>query len=355
MDVEIRQTKLSDIPGIVQLFEDNDFLEKLDEEVTGYSLLKWLYFDPPSPLHYEMIATEKDSIIGHYGLIPYQFKKGTERVSSGLSSMLLIGASHRNGGLFKRIQKKFLTEFGDEGVDFIYTLINRPRVLKIHLKTGYKEMGIIPVLAKPYRSERLLARTIKNVALVRSISPLVNTALKFWNWQTLVHGIEVKEVERFDESIDSLSESITDNFETVSLRNARVLNWRFPESVPRPYRLFMATEKGNTVGIMVLRRMKMHEFDSLAIADILFPPDREEVGRALMGRADKLAKDLKIDLASAILNPHSPYWKFFKKQGYLKTPEQFSLLVCEAKNTKIKVNASDFKGWHLSWFDHDAV
>ena len=109
------------------------------------------------------------------------------------------------------------------------------------------------------------------------------------------------------------------------------------------------------LGYVVLRFMRMFEFDVLAIVDILYPSERRDVGSALLSKIHDLALKTRADMAVCLLNPHSPFLPVLKRQGFLKTPEGFSLIVHEPEDGGVQFKPGSFKQWHPTWFDHDYV
>jgi hypothetical protein len=101
--------------------------------------------------------------------------------------------------------------------------------------------------------------------------------------------------------------------------------------------------------------MKMKQYSVLAIVDILFPPKRSDAGRALLGAVHEIAVQSKVEISACLLNSHSPISPIFKKCGYFKTPEIFSLFIHEPKGTTHPFSEDTFNRWHLTWFDNDAV
>ena len=96
--------------------------------------------------------------------------------------------------------------------------------------------------------------------------------------------------------------------------------------------------------------------DALAVVDLAFDPDDPAVGRALLRRVDAEAKRSGVDVAAAIMNPHSPFTAYLRRFGYLASPESFTLVVHAPKDAPAP-QPSDalFPRWHVTWFEHDFV
>lgn len=167
--------------------------------------------------------------------------------------------------------------------------------------------------------------------------------------------LEVTEVSKFDSGIDQFVSNVQKYFSLCALRNSAILNWRFAGYPAIKYQILVTKEEGNIIGYVVLRRIEMKRFDVLAIVDILFSPDRVDVGTSLINAVHKIAMQLNVDMSACLLNPYDPLCPILIKCGYFKTPETFSLIVHQPNGTKPNFSEDSFDKWHLTWFDHDAV
>jgi hypothetical protein len=179
----------------------------------------------------------------------------------------------------------------------------------------------------------VLARPIRFLGLVRPALP---------------RNIEVRQIPAFDATWDDFLARATSRFAIVSTRTSEILNWRFAQYPQRGYRIFAAIQDGRPLGYAVVRRMKMKRYDVLALVDILF---ESEAGRALVRKTLDEAGKARVDFCACMINPVSPLAGMLKRNLFLKTPESFTLIVHQPKDSSLKL-AGD---WHLTWFDHDFV
>jgi hypothetical protein len=358
--MQIRQAEQDDIAAIHKLFEENAYLEEKLTASEFQRLMRWLFLETPLPIHHQLVAVEGPKVVAHYGMVPFTFKRGNSVVNAGLGSTLLIDSHFRNGLLFFSLQSQFLRGFSALGIDFVYGLVTRPKVLETHLKTGYERIGLVPVYAKPFRTEKVLKRKLGaslGLLLGRAFDLVLKVGQRVHQrWRARkAKGISVDEVKSFPSELDELVRSVSSNFEIEAQRGVLNLNWRFTGLPHRGYRLFLAKDNQGIAGYLVLRKMPMQEFDTVAVVDFLWTPGRTDVARALLAKVDQMAREWGSDLAATLLNPHSPFLNELRGQGFLKTPESFTLVVSQPRNKEGKLTPADFTGWHLSWFDHDTV
>ena len=255
------------------------------------------------------------------------------------------------------MELKFLKDYKPLGFNFAFSLGNREKVVKAHLSFGFSKIGELPVYTKPYKLNAIASRRIESRVLTGVLMPILYIAEKFLRSKKTLDKarLTVTEISEFDTSIDEFLTQVQKRFPYLALRNATTLNWRFTGSTADNYIILIAKEAGNIMGYTVLRQMEMNRFDVLAIVDILFPPDRFDIGRSLLNAVHNIALQLNVEISVCLLNTYDPLCPILKRCGYFKTPETFSLFVHEPKGTNPHFSEDSFDKWHITWFDNDAV
>ena len=290
-------------------------------------------------------------------MVPFRFLIDGESLLGGFVCQLMIDEDYRKELLFPKMELKILREYKNIGIDFAYGLGNRAEVVKAHLSLGFKKIGILAVYAKPYKLACIARRRIKSSILNAVIFPGLYIAEKLLGLKrTFNNGdLAVTDISRFNSSIDPFLSDVQRHFPYSALRNSTILNWRFKGSPDARYQIMVTKENGIIIGYVVLRHMEMNNFDVLAIVDILFSPDRFDVGKSLLNAVHKNALQLNVEMSACLLNQHDPLSPVLKKCGYFKTPESFSFFVHEPKGTRPQFSEDSFDQCHLTWFDNDAV
>ena len=356
--MQIRIPTRDDLPKIWDLCKSHDFTEEGITEENFKEFVNSLYFENPLSKHYQIVVEEGNQIIGHEGVIPFSYRFYGKDLNLGFGSNLIVHEKFRSMLAFLQMQNYFFKNYSKLGIDFTYGLVTRKDVLAIHLKTGYKKIVDIPVYAKPLKVKKILNRFLKNSLLKSLFAPflfipdfLISLSLGF----AVSSKILVKEEEVFKPEWDPVIKKHTDLFSVAGVRNSKILNWRFKNLSYRKYYVFSAYNNGEYCGYIVLRQMNMQEFSSLAIVDLLCDYRETKVFDALMYKTHQLAKQLKVDLVSTISNPNSNFLSLFQKKGFWKTPEYFTLVADQPKDSPIVFPQNLGKDWHINWFDHDYI
>jgi hypothetical protein len=353
----IREANDSDLPGIVRLRHGiKEFRALNTDEYESFwnSLIRV----NPCLIRKVLVAVNvQNEIVAHYAMVPFKFFKEGEQLIGSFLCQLMVREDFRNELVFPRMELKFIKEYTDAGIDFAYSLGSREHVVKAHLSFGFCKIGDLPVYALPINVSSLARKIINNSAIHFILRPFYFVAEKYFRIMKHVNmgAIVVDNVSKFESTLDTFIAGLKSYFPYSALRNAEVLNWRFGSGVSSDYHLFIARDHDHTAGYMVLRRMQMKQFDVLAVIDIMFSPDRNDVGIALLSTAHKTAIDMNVDMSACLLNSYDPLCPTLKRCGYFKTPEVFSLFVHEPKGASPHFETDSLDQWHITWFDNDAV
>lgn len=332
MIVEIRQSTPADFGALFPLFETNElFLEESPTSAKEFEFYcQWMFERSDNEPRYQLVAEMQSKPVGHYGVINMPYRYQGEPICGGLLSNVVVDKEVRTGGVFLRLQRRLFSEYAKHGFDFLYCTATRKPIIELYSKTGYRAVGKLPVYVRPglFFSNPFRARDV------------------------VVEGFT-----EFDFELESLAKRALGQYVLQADRSRQFLNWRFNSYDSRGYVCFRAKGATNNeaLGYVVTRKMKMKGFQCLAIVDIVYAPDRADVGKALLRRVYQHGRNEKVSLVTTLFNPHMHLAKLFRRSGFLKTPQSFTVLVHEPGPDEPKINEDSFKGWYLTWFDHDYV
>lgn len=353
----IREANDDDIRGIAKLrLRIKEFQLTGEDEYVQF----WESFikDNPCSIKKVFIAlNEQNRVIAHFALVPFKFRKDEKLLLAGFVCELMVDEDYRQELLFPKMLLRMIKEYKGIGVDFLYSLSNRSEVVKAYRSFGFRIIGELAVYARPYKLAGIAQHFIKSNILNMLMKPVLFIANKVLHLRKSSYeaGLEPIEISRFDSSVNQFISEVQMHYPYCILRNADILNWRTVDSPSRKYSIFIIKEDGNIIGYMVLRCMKMKQFDVLVIVDILFSPDRFDAGRALLNTAHETALQSGVDMSTCLFSSHDPLLPIFKKCGYFKSPETFSLFLHEPKGSNLQFIEGSFDKWHLTWFDHDSA
>jgi hypothetical protein len=100
----------------------------------------------------------------------------------------------------------------------------------------------------------------------------------------VVHGLEVRAVERFESDLDELGARAAKGYGSHFSRDAAYFNWRYLDS-PRDYRCFGAYRASALAGVAVVGHTFKHGVSAGFLADLVAAPGDGAAIRALVSRA----------------------------------------------------------------------
>lgn len=355
--MKIRAARDADHPAIARVAHESELLTGDLDERAFPRMLEWLYAEPPDGARLQFVAEHGERIVAHYGAVPVRYKLYDRTCIGGFASNLVIDKQHRAGMLFISLQSHLQREYREKEFAFVYGLITRANVLEPHLRTGWKRIGVVPVLAKPFRFAKLAEPLLGARALRAAARVPLAIAETGWRaaWSRGTGAIAVEQVAAFERDADAFLAAFTAGRAIGAVRDRRALNWRFASYPERGYRIFVARRGASVVGYAVTRRMPLKHLDALAIVDLAYDPRDAGAARALLRRCDAESLRAGVDVAAAIVSPGSPFARGLARFGYLRTPESFTLVVHGPNDAQPPFSERLFPDWHLTWFDHDYV
>lgn len=358
--MNIRPATKEDIQEIYKLSYRNDYI---NEDITNSEYQKMyesLFFDNPPNKKYLLVAEDNNGIYASTGMVPFQFKFKEKNLIAGLGAKLIVDEPYRKGLTFFALKTKYLREYNKkQNIDFTYGIITRPGVLEAHIKLGYQEIGKLPVWARPYKSTSIIRKFFKSNLIGRIISPPLAILDLFLTTNFLpfpkIKDYSIEEISSFDKRFAKLFNDFNSQFSIVAKRSVENMNWRYNDLTFRRYVKFAVIKDNIPLGLIVLRKMPMKQFSTIALVDIITYKNDTEVIKILFNQLHKYALSKKVDLVSTAIKEESSYTIFLKRFGFFKSPEKFTIAIHTPKRSDLKIEASDYKDWHISWFDHDFV
>jgi hypothetical protein len=350
-----RNVVAADLPAVHDLYRAIEPQDDID--AAGFARWwRWLYADNPRRLSVVLGSFDAEGRnIGHLALLPIDFVIDGEPVLACSACQLMVAETQRRTLLYPGLVKAFFEAYPAHGCEFCYAEITRPRVLAANVALGFRKIARLPVYARPYRFDKLARSRLGRMAGLLRPAFWLGRAVARLGLPLAGRRCTVAEASGVAEDFAPFLKAVSGQFKLAALRTVPILNWRFAGNADRGYRIFLAREGDRPVGYIVVRRMPMREFDALAIVDLLFDHARPDVGHALLRRAHQLAVSQGVDIAVAMLSEHSPFRHILRLWGFVESPEQFTLVLHEPRNARLKLAARPPQDWHVTWFDHDFV
>jgi len=353
----IRDVSDNDHEAIADLAEKNELLLEGLTPPIFLKILKWLYSNSSVGKRVQILAQSPHGVIAHYGGVPFKMKWYEKSISAVLASNLVVDKNYRKQSPFFALQKGFIKGYQEKGYGFAYGAITREGVLNPHLRMGWKSLGALHVYIRPISLNLIFRKFVTNSLFSGLAKYPLQLLQKLFDVIFFLRqsNMEVFEEINFNGSISAPLSDWMKKKKICSVRSVEALNWRFSEFKDRNYHIFVAYENLLPAGYLVARLMPMKHFLSVAIVDLVIFNDDKKLFNALMKRCILFARQSNADLIASALTDHDELSKCFRRAGFFKTPEKFTIVGHFSKNKDIKFTEFIFADFHINWFDHDYV
>lgn len=298
--------------------------------------MRWLYErNPAGPaLTWLGAVAGGEDIIGCGSVLPRQMLVEGTIVTGGVLADFAVTKAHRIAGAALAIQRALAKGSLPAGIQFLYGYPNAKSVV-IFKRLGYRVVGESSLWVKPLRSAYKLRERVKNPALLRATSAVVDVGLGSADRAlSLFHGAvrrargdhrsyAVLELDRADARFDDLWQRARAGYSVIGEKSAHYLNWRYTEFTTRRHRFYCLTDRatGRLRAYVVYTTR-----DGTASVEDMFGEDLDTLAKPLLLR---LARHLRRQgLSSLVLGYLGPetFGRHLKALGFLNRPHERSMV-----------------------------
>ncbi len=288
--------------------------------------------------------------LGHVTTIPIRLWHAGEPTPAHWVKGLMVLPEHRNGPVGFMVLKEAVTR-----LDTALAMVVQPAPRKLFQALGFTDLGALPnylrILDPVKLAQRLdlesvglagvprwshaALRLAQRSRLASLGGALVAGATRLWLAARAgrKRGLVVHAPAEIDEhACDRLWARACGQIEAAAMRDGSYYRWRYDRSEKNRYLAGTVHDESGLQGIVFVRRPREDGDPRLAglrvatLSDLLFPPDRSEVGLALLGAAERLARQLGADalLCSA---SHLTLAPLLRRRAFLRLPGNVHALV----------------------------
>lgn len=339
--------------------DDGDAIARLFEEIfherQPVSHWRWKYVDNATRMMCTIVAEDNQHIVGQCALLPtwmsFQGLKvmGAQRVDS------MVHPDYRQQGMFATLAKDCYALASAQGVKLMYHFPNEQSYPVSVKKLGSDYLGELIPVVKILNPRAVIQHRIQSAKIARVGGECLQLVLRLGEGHdrpTRSEPLTITKVTVFDERFDRFWLKIKDCFPIAVWKDSSYLNWRYFSCPDREYSALAAEVDGDVVGFIVLR-CEEGPIRRGYIVDYLFAPERPAaVPRLILAGLDYL-NEQHADMVMYRTFEHSPYYRSFKKRGFIMRGERLRLLARSLAPDLPSAKVLDFKKWHLAAGDVD--
>lgn len=320
-DFLVRRFKMSDINGIVKLFE-NVFEGSFSRE-----WWKWKYVLNPAGFRGEegdiWVAEASDGeMVGHWAVIPERMKLGSKMVIVAQAVDAVTHRDYRGRGIFKTLVKSVCSD-AKKRYSFVFGFPNE--LYRGYEKLGWKSCRMVDFL-NFINYDRPLKSYFRNNITV-GCAKIALKMLKAKNYLSLGldfekskgSDVEIEEVTKFSNEINEFWKLARLEHNIILERDSSFLNWRFAEHLG-DYQKFVArsTETAKITGYIVVKRTNIRGIPGiLDIVDLHALLCEDESLINLIKFVIDIAKRDELNIVHCRVPEWHRYAKFLRKLGFV--------------------------------------
>lgn len=308
---------------------------------------------PLNPVH--IIVVSEGKILGHYGAEPRILQLRGEIYNAALSSNLVL-KPNVNIPLFYLLHREYIKRYRDIGYALSYGILTKPELISPHLRMGWNFVNQGSVFVRPIDMGKIVCR-LHRTGCALLVKKTLSVAQRLYDalFSKTPKTKRVFKFSRFDYRFEALLDVWRTENPITSFRSIPELNKRFSSSGTRDYIKLMMEDMGVIVGFVVLRRMSMKNFDTLAIVDIVCSESRPDVFRELVSVSCSVGQKHAVDLVATLVCPSSKFRHNFIKIGFIKSRHRFNMIAHLNDSTTTSISLKDLKEWPFTWYEHDYI
>ena len=304
---------------------DEGEILRLCQKVFGSSLTleewNWRTLGNPAGKTLSVVAIEKNDgrLIGHVAGVSVDLTVGRFSRKAFFIIDSVVDPLHQGRGIHAALSLAMSKRCGELEAGFPVGLPNRQAYLPI-LRMGTTHLFTMPVFFKVLDWPRVVRAKLHSNFLAQIAGGL---GRPFQQSKALEKTAEftLQEVQRFESSLDELSDQVSPRLGICLNRKSSSLNWRYFQRPGSPYSVFSISSGGQWQGYIVTRLLEKWGLRLGTLVDLFFNPDCPTAGQLLLHHAEKHLRATGADVLWGLFASPQTYQKLFRKAGFFKAPQ----------------------------------
>jgi len=289
-------------------------------------------------------------VIGYLTTIPIALWSGERESPAHWMKGFMVLPEYRNGPIGFSLVREMIRHVG-----CALALTVQPAAYKLFEAVGFANLGLLTNHLRLLEPARVLARldlgriglsglpawlprasrVLQRGPLPRVLGAGAKVALRLWSLpgERRTRGLSVRAMTQDvdGDELDRLWQAARKSIAAAPVRDGTYLGWRYARGDDPSYTFVTVREHSTLVGLGVVRRPRPEGDPRLGgiaigtLSDVVFPPDRPEVGRAVLAGAGVAARQMEADalLCSA---SHPRLRALLAAAGYVPLPGNLHFL-----------------------------
>ncbi|MBW1709236.1 MAG: GNAT family N-acetyltransferase [Deltaproteobacteria bacterium] len=334
----------------------NVILRKIYHREVNDAYWWWKYLENPLGSHFSYCALLDDRVVGFAGGIPYRIKAGDREIIGGQLMDLMVEPELQGKKAFSPIMKASLGDLMKK-TDMYYGFTNE-HSFRVYSQDKRHEVAFkVPRMIKILNTEALIKNKVSLDIAAKAVGSLSDFGLKITEKlqsSSKKSDLNIQMIDKFDERFDEFWEKVSAHFEILQVRDHNYLEWRYSRHPLIQYTTYAVEEKNDILGFMVLKN-ESDEINRGFFLEFFALPERQDVQDLLLNKAQEHFINRDVDVITAWMFPHAPYYKTFRRHMFFSRPGDLIVMVNLFKGDN---DAREFiknpLNWYVSCGDHES-
>lgn len=356
--IEIRQATPEDLPTVTALLSERDQTE-LDQQAVANELLgldperyvAWLAFvdDTPAAMNSFFLRTIRCD-----GPNPRELR-------TGYWANLYVGKPWRKLMIYPQLVFAMIKGMRERELDMLLGGIRQTDVAEGHQKLGYRLFGELPVLMRPLRPFRLVARQKRLGGALEAIAPVPDLGWGGWlamRRRTAPSGVRIEEAALEDPRIDRLVDLMQARTKgrVAQVWDTDAFRRRFTQAIDgERYVIHLATRGDDLLGGVIHRlAWRGNGVRTGVILDLILTDGEASIGSALLSTAEDRMRRDDADIVLLLDGIDPTVSGVASSGGYRASGEVYFMMANPGTVLEPDSWDHDIGNWLFTFSDHDA-
>ena len=310
----------------------------------------WLYASGHSQAW--LLEESGSGVIGSAGRISRRLAIAGNVAEAGVAIDLNVDEKKRSLGPALSLVREVAASAEREGMPLIYAIPIRAAASVMKL-ARYRQLGEMTSWTKLLRSEFKLSRVLRSPRAARLAAPIVDTAMRLFDWARrtrLPVGITSEAVSEFDDRFDRLWRSVIGQWSVIGERTASFLSWRFLKCPAMKYQIFTLVNQRtrDLAGYVIWSTIN----DSILISDLLAVDPASTT--QLLAEFTRMVRRTTATAIRLSCFASADFYQALQSAGFSRRMDGLSVLVKTFdETTAAAVDPATDHHWYLTMADND--
>ena len=237
----------------------------------------WWFDRNPAGEGIVSLAVDEGKVVGVAAMSFFRTRLDGAETRLAIPVNVATDSRYRGQGVFSTLQQENEEAAAASGSPLTVTFPNAKSYPIFVNRLGWIDLPRLRLWARPLRASGVVRYALGRAGEHGGMREPSSASRVF-------HGLEVRPVERFGQSLDELGARAAAGYGNHFSRDAAYFNWRYLDS-PRDYRCFGAYRAGELAGVAVVGHTFKHSVSAGFLADLVAAPEDGAAIRALVSRA----------------------------------------------------------------------